>query len=248
MPLGLMAEMSYETVTHQFEPGEVMVLTSDGITEAHGVDGEMYGFARLAERVEASAGDEDVVSVLIDDLERHRGPGSEQEDDITLVVLHHTAAARRSAAAFEDAPEVAPELIDSFSVASVEGNERVAMDRVVATVAPLNLAARQLDRLKTAVSEAVMNAIEHGNQRKADLSVDVEVFADPAVVTVRVTDQGGGEIFAVPVPNLEAKLAGDQSPRGWGLFLIGHMVDEVRTTGNGGHHTLELVVNREGGR
>jgi anti-sigma regulatory factor (Ser/Thr protein kinase) len=44
------------------------------------------------------------------------------------------------------------------------------------------------------------------------------------------------------VPDLEAKLAGTQTQRGWGLFLIQTMVDEVRVSGNPDHHTIELVM------
>jgi len=47
--------------------------------------------------------------------------------------------------------------------------------------------------------------------------------------------------------DLEAKLEGRQSPRGWGLFLIQNMVDEVRTEGDGQRHTLELIVHLKGG-
>ncbi|HEV2121169.1 MAG TPA: hypothetical protein VGW38_00145, partial [Chloroflexota bacterium] len=49
------------------------------------------------------------------------------------------------------------------------------------------------------------------------------------------------------VPDLEAKLEGAQSPRGWGLFLIQNMVDEIRVSGNPDHHTIELIVYLEGG-
>ena len=48
-------------------------------------------------------------------------------------------------------------------------------------------------------------------------------------------------------PDIEAKLDGRQSPRGWGLFLIKEMVDETRVTTKDGKHTLELVLRLEGG-
>jgi hypothetical protein len=41
---------------------------------------------------------------------------------------------------------------------------------------------------------------------------------------------------------------GTQTPRGWGLFLIQNMVDEVRVSGNPNHHTIELVMHLEGGK
>ncbi|MGH3668135.1 MAG: PP2C family protein-serine/threonine phosphatase, partial [Acidimicrobiia bacterium] len=51
MPLGLMPGMVYDETKYDMSAGEVMVLTSDGITEAHNAEGEMYGFARLMDRV-----------------------------------------------------------------------------------------------------------------------------------------------------------------------------------------------------
>lgn len=138
------------------------------------------------------------------------------------------------------------EELDSFSVPSEDGNERSVIDQVVESVAGLGLPEDKVQRLATAVSEAAMNAIEHGNRRRAELPVDVEVLASPTAVTVRITDHGGGREIPEPeTPDLEAKLAGEQSPRGWGLFLIEHMVDELRTTSDENHHTVELVMNLE---
>ena len=64
---------------------------------------------------------------------------------------------------------------------------------------------------------------------------------------MQVTDRG--ERVALPepeTPDLEAKLAGEQRPRGWGLFLIEKLVDEARVTGGAGNHTLELVLRLGG--
>ena len=61
--------------------------------------------------------------------------------------------------------------------------------------------------------------------------------------TVRIVDNGGGrEIPEAQTPDLEAKLAGLQKPRGWGLFLIKNMVDDLRTHTTETHHTIELVM------
>ena len=49
-------------------------------------------------------------------------------------------------------------------------------------------------------------------------------------------------------PDIGAKLSGEQSPRGWGLFLIKNMVDEMRVTGDETHHTVELLMNILGDR
>jgi anti-sigma regulatory factor (Ser/Thr protein kinase) len=238
-----MPDMSYDEQRYRMTPGEVMVLTSDGITEAHSPEGEMYGFARLMNRVARKPSDGDLVAAIVTELEAFTGETAEQEDDITLVVVRRTMSAQESASAFDHPLE----MIDRFTLASEDGNERIAIDRVTVAVDPLALETGRLERLKTAVGETVMNAIEHGNQNRQELDVDVEVSANEHVVSVRVTDQGGGDVMPeVVTPDIEAKLAGEQAPRGWGLFLIEQMVDEVRSTSDGGAHTIELIMNREG--
>ena len=51
-----------------------------------------------------------------------------------------------------------------LSVPSEPGNKRLVMERVAEAVEELGLPAQRLERLKTAVAEATMNAMEHGNR------------------------------------------------------------------------------------
>ena len=134
-----------------------------------------------------------------------------------------------------------------LSVPSEPGNERMAMEEVAGTVEGLGLPDRTLERLKTAVAEATMNAMEHGNQYRAEVPVLIEVAASDADLSVRITDEGSGPpAFDSETPDLVAKLDGAQTPRGWGLFLIKSMVDEMNVTGDERHHTVELIVHRGG--
>jgi serine phosphatase RsbU (regulator of sigma subunit)/anti-sigma regulatory factor (Ser/Thr protein kinase) len=237
MPLGLLPGMTYEENEAVIAPGDSLLLYSDGVTEAHSVAREMYGRPRLAELV---AGEEDLIEGLLSSLERFTTAGWEQEDDITLVTLRRDAAAGSAAKA--------PRVRLAFQIDSRPGNEREAAERVAAAVAELGLEPLRLEKLKTAVSEAAMNAIEHGNEGREDLSVGVEVEAAAGVLFVRITDEGlGGPVGAAETPDLEAKLAGLQKPRGWGLYLIENMVDELRVSDADGRHTVELVVNLKGG-
>lgn len=92
-----------------------------------------------------------------------------------------------------------------------------------------------------------MNAMEHGNQYQADLPVEVTVMSSSHQVAVRIRDAGGGKPVPTQAqtPDLEAKLAEEQTPRGWGLFLIRNLVDEMRVTSDEHHHTIELIMSRE---
>ena len=77
-----------------------------------------------------------------------------------------------------------------------------------------------------------MNAIEYGSQGRADVPFDVEVDVTPDDVIVRITDHAlsGTVPSDAETPDIERKLAGEQKPRGWGLFLIEHMVDAMDVT------------------
>ncbi len=92
-----------------------------------------------------------------------------------------------------------------------------------------------------------MNAMEHGNHYRPEIPVIIKVRASQKRFSVQITDQGGGKPIPEPeIPDLEAKLAGLQSPRGWGLFLMRRLVDEVRTRDSEAGHTVELVLRRDG--
>jgi anti-sigma regulatory factor (Ser/Thr protein kinase) len=134
-----------------------------------------------------------------------------------------------------------------LSIPSEPGNERRATEEVARAVSGLGLPERTLERLKTAVAEATMNAMEHGNHYRAELLVLIEVSASDAELSIKITDEGSGPpAFHSEVPDLEAKLEGMQTPRGWDLFLIKNMVDEMRVSGNPDHHTIELVTYLKG--
>ena len=92
-----------------------------------------------------------------------------------------------------------------------------------------------------------MNAIEYGSQGRADVPVDIEVEATPEAVIVRITDRAlsGGLPDDPERPDIERKLAGEQKPRGWGLFLIKNMVDSMDVTSDGSTQTVTLTMARE---
>ena len=135
-----------------------------------------------------------------------------------------------------------------LSIPSEPGNERRAMEEVARAVSGLGLPERTLERLKTAVAEATMNAMEHGNGYRPEVPVKIQALSSDRALFVCITDQGGSPVSDPDkeVPDLEAKLEGTQTPRGWGLFLIKNMVDEVRVSGNPDHHTIELVIYLKG--
>lgn len=252
MPLGLLPGMQYEEKEAQLLPGDSLLFYSDGLVEAHDPHRDMFGFPRLAALMARPIGGTALVDMLLTQLAGFTGEGWEQEDDVTLVTLERSASAPASSTQTAEPQEAEMvqgewQTLGEFQVPSVQGNERLVVQHVAQALAGVDMGRGRLDRLKTAVAEASMNAIEHGNHYHADVPVWVRVLRRPTAIAVRITDQGGGQ--AIPqaqMPDLDAKLAGLQTPRGWGLFLIKNMVDEMHISTDAVHHTVELIVNLEG--
>ena len=255
MPLGLMPGMLYEEKEVVLAEGDNLLFYSDGLVEAHDPEREMFGFPRLRKLTlayEAGSGEE-LVDFMLVELTRFTGEEWEQEDDITLVTLERSKVGIRD----RETPS-RPHATDSdgdlrvlteFALPSEPGNEHLAMEEVAEAVKGLGLSEQRLEKLKTAVAEATMNAMEHGNRYDPGVPVDIQVCLLKQRLLVRIIDRGGGPppSQTPEVPDLQAKLEGTQTPRGWGMFLIERMVDDVRVSGNPDHHTIELVMRLEVG-
>ena len=88
LPLGVEESWQYRDFTQTLRPGQILVLTTDGVLEAHNKNGEMFGRQRFKETIRkyADLGADGIRLAIIDAVAAFRGE-AQQEDDITLVVL-----------------------------------------------------------------------------------------------------------------------------------------------------------------
>jgi serine phosphatase RsbU (regulator of sigma subunit) len=82
--------MSYEENEIELDAGEAALFYSDGLVEAHGPKGEMFGFPRLRALIAEHAEKESLEEALLEKLYSFVGEGWEQEDDITLLTLRRS--------------------------------------------------------------------------------------------------------------------------------------------------------------
>lgn len=107
----------------------------------------------------------------------------------------------------------------------------------------VGLAPERVEDLKLAVSEAVNNAIDHGNQREATKLVEVLFMLDNTKIEVRISDHGHG----LEQPDFSRRIIEEQQlengmHRGFGLYLMSALVDdyEVLSSQQGTILTLRL--------
>ena len=87
-PLGIMPGASYEVCEAKLQPGERLLLYSDGLVEAHNLDKEMYGDRRLQSIMQSTETGDGLIDRLLSSLGEFTGEDWEQEDDVTLVAIH----------------------------------------------------------------------------------------------------------------------------------------------------------------
>ena len=107
------------------------------------------------------------------------------------------------------------------------GYEKVAMSTAASVAKLMGFPEDRVEDLKTAVAEACINAIEHGNRLNEKLSVGVVLNAGADSLEVKVIDDGTGISKQPPKPNIDRKMHGEEDARGMGMFLIQALVDEA---------------------
>jgi serine/threonine-protein kinase RsbW len=123
------------------------------------------------------------------------------------------------------------------------GYEKVAMSTAASVAKLMGFPEDRIEDLKTAVAEACINAIEHGNRLNEKLSVGVVLRADNDALEVKVLDDGRGIKVQPSKPDIDRKMHGDEDPRGMGMFLIQALVDEAEwVTGSDGKSSYVRLV------
>jgi serine/threonine-protein kinase RsbW len=107
------------------------------------------------------------------------------------------------------------------------GFEKVAMSTAAGMAHLMGFSDDRIEDLKTAVAEACINAIEHGNKLDDSLSVGVILSSSDDTLEVKVIDDGQGVAGKPHEPDIDRKMMGEEDPRGMGMFLIQALVDEA---------------------
>ena len=129
------------------------------------------------------------------------------------------------------------------------GFEKVAMGTAASVAQLMGFPPDRIEDLKTAVAEACINAIEHGNKLNEKLSVGVILSAIADGLEVKVVDNGAGIDKQPPQPDIDRKIHGEEDPRGMGMFLIQALVDEAEwvhdSKGKGSYVRLVIRLDKD---
>jgi len=132
--------------------------------------------------------------------------------------------------------------VDSKSVN--EGFSRVAIGAFIACLDP---DIEELNDVKTAVSEAVTNAIVHGYREKAGKIYITVSITDNNIVRIRIRDKGVG-IEDVPKAMEPLFTTAGSERAGLGFAVMESFMDSVRVTSQSGKGTAVTLKKRIWGK
>ena len=215
LPLGVREGEIYDQISLPFEPGDVVIFYSDGVTEARNSAGELFGVDRLTEcvRINRDLEPEALVEAIRKAAFTFSG-ADRLTDDLTCVAVK---VVERQA---------------SLVRAEIElGSDHKELGRARRFVRAFcrNLPGAPLDeesvgKLELAVTEACSNIMKHAYHGRADQWIHLEAEAFPGSVSIRLHHLGDSfDPSKVPLPALD----GSQTS-GFGMYLITQSVDDVR--------------------
>ena len=251
------------------EPGDLLLLYSDGVTEARNPQGEPFGESRLREAVRATGGDATQLGQRLDEFRGQR----QRVDDLTILALRpdqlmETALLERS----QSAPAMWTLSMLFDAEAMRQASPIPALVQLIVDIE--KLAAEDGRRILTIITELFTNALEHGMlamnsslKRDAsgfddyydlrrhrletlrDGSLQLEVALRKHATTgrqlvIRVRDSGPGFDHDRLVPTLH-RPAAENEFSGRGLRLVRGLCSDLRFHGRG--NAVEAIYGIDAG-
>jgi serine phosphatase RsbU (regulator of sigma subunit)/anti-sigma regulatory factor (Ser/Thr protein kinase) len=210
-PLGAMPlAAARAAVTLALEPGDLVVLLSDGFYEQLDPAGEPFGEARVEALVRErhEEGAEAVRAAVLAAVDAHAA-GAPQADDMTAVILRRRAAgrmSRRFARSFAS--------IDAMVSYSADAAALLGIDRSV------------LPTVDFVVEELFTNMVKYATGSTRDVRMDVAALDGGVEVTLTDYDVEPFDVTRAPEVDVGAPIDA-RRPGGLGLHLIRRMVDAI---------------------
>lgn len=220
IPLGALRSFKYVVEKVTLNPGDVVVLFTDGVTEAANRDEQLFSIGRLREVLErcGPAHPSEIVSDIIEEVDKFAG-GRPQSDDIALVCVQFRGAPREVAETLRrDVNELGKlfDMIGDFFDAQ-----------------PMDIDRETRNTVELAAEEIFTNCVRHNVGGKGDIEVHLRLEGNELAMSI--TDFGVPPFDPAdsPPPDLN-------KPGGLGVHLVKTMMDRVEYEYDEGNSTITL--------
>jgi len=195
----------------EMEPGDILVLLSDGIYEYHDANGEQFGEQRVVDIVQAHHGKPAAeLSAILLDAVKAFADGAPQEDDITVVLVKRGGALATAQRSFRRSIDSLQDIFDFTAKAFAKQK----IDPVLLQIVDFT------------VEELFTNMVKYSKMSEAAVDLALTGIAGGVEVTLTDHDVEPFDVTRSPEVDIDKPIE-QREPGGLGLHLIRRMVDSI---------------------
>lgn len=218
----------YRSKELQLQPNDMLLMYTDGVTEAFNNAGELYGEKRLRALCGGAAGVDaqtlcETVKASVDAF----SDGCTQADDITMLAIRYKGSVRKFEKLF----------------AAEAARTRDAMDFTSDALNSCGCPPKAVNRMLVAVDEIFSNIAKYAYGRKQG-TVRIGICAAPGEITLTFADSGVPfDPTAFVNPEIDALPAAERHIGGLGIFMTKKLMSRVEYAYADGENRLTLTLN-----
>ena len=223
--LGAMPSTKYDEHTLHLDPGDKIFLYTDGVTEAHNMESELYGEERLLNFIKNNEGKPiDTINNVLNDIKCFAN-GAEQFDDITMLM-------------FENRSEKSLE--KSFKADISELNNVLGFIEQAAE--PLEFTPKEVNQLLICAEEIFVNIASYSYEEEGNMTLIIDTN-DSRIKLIFMDNGVKFNPLAKDDPDITMS-ADDRKIGGLGIFMVKTMMDEVAYEYKKSHNILTIIKNK----
>jgi phosphoserine phosphatase RsbU/P len=233
-PLGFIDAEKYTQSVVPLDPNDIVLIYSDGVSEAADGNGPMYGTDRILRVVKQNAAESAaaIASKLIDDVIAFKG-SCELADDLTCLVIKIA----------EEKEACSPSYLQLAGNLDELEELRNWLKQTLCAHAPFPLDSERIFAVQLAVQEAATNVINYAGAADSSQGIRVELRMERTKAYIKLIYAGAP--FSpenVPLPSFDGS-----RDHGFGVYLIDQLMDEVTYACVDGQNTILLMKDLEPG-
>ncbi|MFZ4523637.1 MAG: SpoIIE family protein phosphatase, partial [Bacteroidales bacterium] len=236
LPLGIFDTAEYTSEKFMFKPGESLVLTTDGITDALSITNDFFGEAQLAASLTSSANKNTraMTELLIGELKRFSS-GAEQADDITILALQYKAAAL---------DETSTNMVRMKLENKVSELEKIAL-RIEDLGETWDIPPKAAMEINLVLEELFTNVVFYAfdDTDRHDITVDLTLLPNRQVEIILTDDGKPFNLLETEVKDILEKPLDERPIGGLGIHFVRKMMTSVEYQRLGDQNVVTLLKN-----
>ena len=222
LPVGALADWTYEGQQEQLQSGDMLFLSTDGLSEAKNAADEQFGRKHVLQLANdhRSLAAKPLIELMMSEVSSHTGDAL-QSDDITMLAVRWLGNGLTLKPSMDDIGRLAPFITSAANRAGIEGKEA--------------------KRLRLAAEETVANIINYGQATAIKLQATVadnqlELTIDDDGLPFDPTQDSPTDLSVPP---------DQRPPGGLGIMLLHQMTDGLDYQRIDGHNVLKIKKVRK---